>query len=140
MHNTLAASEYALLEQDTNEPRPNYWAALLWNRLMGTKVYDAGVIIPGVDIFAHCLKNSSKGIAVLIVNYLDSEYSINIPSEAEQYMLTAEELQTNEVKLNGVELELTTEFDLPDISGKKINAGKVQLPPHSILFLSFKNN
>jgi hypothetical protein len=32
-HNTLAASEYGLLEQDTFAPRPSYWAALLWRRL-----------------------------------------------------------------------------------------------------------
>ncbi len=37
MHNTLAVSEYALLDQVTFEPRPNYWSALLWNKLMGTK-------------------------------------------------------------------------------------------------------
>jgi heparanase 1 len=67
MHNTLARSEYALLDNDNHEPRPNYWVALLWNRLMGTKVYDAGVVTPGVDVFAHNLKNSSEGMAVLII-------------------------------------------------------------------------
>lgn len=35
-----------------------------------------------VDIFAHNLKNSSKGIAVLIVNQKDSECSIEIPTMA----------------------------------------------------------
>ncbi len=29
-HNTLASSEYGLLDQNTFAPRPNYWAALLW--------------------------------------------------------------------------------------------------------------
>ena len=38
MHNTLAASDYALLDDHTYAPRPNYWAALLWRRLMGTTV------------------------------------------------------------------------------------------------------
>ena len=36
MHNTLSASDYALIDEDTLEPRPSYWAALLWKRLMGT--------------------------------------------------------------------------------------------------------
>ena len=40
-HNTLASSEYGLLDQKSFEPRPNYWAALLWRRLMGTTVLDA---------------------------------------------------------------------------------------------------
>jgi hypothetical protein len=51
MHNTLTASEYALLEQKTHDPRPNYWAALLWNRLMGAKVYVTESLAEGVDVF-----------------------------------------------------------------------------------------
>ena len=139
MHNTLARSEYALLDTYTHDPRPNYWVALLWNRLMGTKVFDAGVLTDGVDVFAHSLKNSSKGIAVLIVNPKDSEWSIVIPAKAEKYLLTSEEdLQTKTIKLNGVVLQLKPDETMPDIKGEKIKAGKVQLPPHSILFLSFK--
>ena len=42
-HNTLAASDYGLLDEKTLRPRPSYWAALLWRRLMGTTVLDAGV-------------------------------------------------------------------------------------------------
>lgn len=41
-HNTLASSEYDLLDENTVKPRHNYWAALLWHRLMGTAVLDAG--------------------------------------------------------------------------------------------------
>ena len=41
MHNTLAASDYGLLDERTFRPRPSYWAALLWHRLMGTTVLDA---------------------------------------------------------------------------------------------------
>jgi hypothetical protein len=43
MHNTLAASDYGLLEERTFRPRPNYWGAPLWRHLMGTTVLDAGV-------------------------------------------------------------------------------------------------
>lgn len=45
MHNTLAASDYGLLDENTLAPRPNFWAALLWRQLMGTTVLDAGVPI-----------------------------------------------------------------------------------------------
>ena len=126
MHNTLATSEYALLDQDTYEPRPNYWAALLWNRLMGTKVFEAGILTDGVDVFAHNLKNSSKGIAVLIVNPKDSEYSVEIPTNAEKYLLTADELQTKTIKLNGEVLKLKSDGTLPSTIGEKIKAGEVQ--------------
>lgn len=139
MHNTLATSEYALLDQETHEPSPNYWAALLWNKLMGVKVYDGGILTVGVDVFIHNLKNSSNGIAVLVVNPNDAEYSIEIPAKGEKYLLTAEELQTKTIILNGEVLKLKLDETLPNIKGEKIKAGEVQLPPHSILFLSFKN-
>src|SRR5271155_1165528 len=55
MHNTLAASDYGLLDQKTLKPRPNYWGALLWRRLMGTTVLDSGVeIAEGRHVYAHC--------------------------------------------------------------------------------------
>jgi hypothetical protein len=139
MHNTLDASEYALLDQATLDPRPNYWAALLWNRLMGTKVYDDSLPVKGPDVFVNNLKKSPVGFAVLIVNPKDSAYTINIPSNAEQYMLTADELEAKTIKLNSKILALKPNGTLPDIKGKKIKAGEVKLPPHSILFLSFKN-
>jgi hypothetical protein len=136
MHNTLCASEYALLEQDTHDPRPNYWAALLWNRLMGTKVYDGPSLHAGPDIFVHDLKHTPGGYAVLVVNPKDSV--LEIPAGAEQYLLTADELLTKTVMLNGEVLKLTSDAALPEIKGKKINTGQVRIPPHSILFLAFE--
>ena len=45
MHNTLASSDYGLLDEKTYEPRPNYWAALLWRTFMGTTVLDPGALL-----------------------------------------------------------------------------------------------
>ena len=42
MHNTLDASDYGLLDENTLAPRPDYWAALLWRKLMGTTVLNPG--------------------------------------------------------------------------------------------------
>jgi hypothetical protein len=47
-HNTLAASDYGLLDETSFAPRPNYWAALLWRTLMGTTVLDPGSSSPGI--------------------------------------------------------------------------------------------
>ncbi len=141
MHNTLCASEYALLDQDTHDPRPNYWAALLWSKLMGTKVYDASFSVEGLDIFVHSLKNSKEGVAVLLVNPGNSEKSIAIPANAEQYLFTAdgENLQTKTVKLNGEILKLKADNALPQIKGKKTNTGELLIPAHSIMFLTFRD-
>lgn len=137
MHNTLARSEYALLDHDTHNPRPNYWAALLWNKLMGTEVYDAPSIEPGVDVFVHNLKGKKKGKTVLIVNTNGKISSVLIPSTAKQYTITADELLTKKVKLNGAELRLNND-EIPEISGRKIKKGTIELPAHSIMFLTFE--
>ncbi|WP_319590759.1 hypothetical protein [uncultured Draconibacterium sp.] len=139
MHNTLCASEYALLDQDTHEPRPNYWAALLWNKLMGTKVYEAKSTIDGLDIFIHNQKESSEGMAVLIVNPKETETFIEIPAKAQQYLLTADDIMSKTVNLNGEVLKLKSDDKLPKITGKVLNAGEITIPPYSIIFLSFKN-
>ncbi len=138
MHNTLSRSEYGLLDHDTHNPRPNYWAALLWNKLMGTEVYDAGSLTSGVDVFAHNLKGNTKGRTLLILNTNDTETTVSIPKSASQYMLTADELLTKKVKLNGQELKLTADDNVPTLKGEKIKARTLKLPAHSIVFLTFQ--
>lgn len=138
MHNTLARSEYALLEHDTHDPRPNYWAALLWGKLMGTEVYDAESLAPGVNLYVHNNKELGDGRSALIINSTDSAFSFEIPEDAEQYLLTAEKLDTKSVSLNGAALELKDDDTLPEILGKKVKSGSVSLPAQSILFLAFR--
>lgn len=139
IHNTLDASEYSLIDQDTHLPKPNYWAALLWARLMGTKVYDAGKGAPGVYLFAQSMKGHEGGITLLVLNTNKVSTSIKIPSNAEQYTLTAKELQDTTVQLNGQELKLKADDNLPAISGKEINTGEIEMPPTSITFIIFPN-
>ncbi|MBD0286041.1 MAG: hypothetical protein ICV79_11555, partial [Flavisolibacter sp.] len=137
MHNTLAASEYSLIDQDTHLPKPNYWAALLWAKLMGTEVYEAGQGAPGIYLFAHNTKGHPGGITLLVINTNKTATPINIPSNAEQYTLTAKELQGTTLQLNGHELQLGANDALPAINGKVIKAGNAQLPPTSITFITF---
>ena len=63
-HNTLASSEYGLIDQSDFRPRPNYWAALLWRRLMGTVVLDAGSPREGLHLYAQCLRGHPGGVAL----------------------------------------------------------------------------
>ena len=69
MHNTLAASDYGLLDERTLEPRPNYWGALLWRQLMGTTVLDPGLPIQaGLHVYAHCRRGMPGGVTLLVIN------------------------------------------------------------------------
>ncbi len=51
---TLSGSNYGLLDDVTLEPRPDYWATLLWKRLMGPTVLKARSSSSTVRAWAHC--------------------------------------------------------------------------------------
>ncbi len=136
MHNTLAASDYGLLDEKTYEPRPNYWAALLWHRLMGTTVLDAGASpAPSLHLYAHCLAGHPGGVALLAINVADKAQSLTVPA-SERYTLTAKELETKVVDLNGAELKLGANDALPELKGTSTHPGPLTLPPTSITFLA----
>ena len=68
-HNTLVASDYGLLDEATFTPKPNYWGALLWRKLMGTTVLDSGLPArAGLHTYAHCLRGNPGGVALLVIN------------------------------------------------------------------------
>jgi heparanase 1 len=67
-HNTLVASDYGLLDEKTLAPKPNYWGALLWRKLMGTIVLDPGPSREGLHFYAHSLRNHPGGVALLVIN------------------------------------------------------------------------
>ena len=137
-HNTLASSEYGLLDQKSFEPRPNYWAALLWRRLMGTTVLDAGRSEAGLHLYAHCLREHPGGVALLAINTSRTQSrSINLPMAGDRYSLAAEQLESPSVKLNGQTLHLGRNDELPALRGATVEAGASTLQPASITFLTF---
>ena len=138
MHNTLAASDYGLLDEKTYEPRPNYWSALLWHKLMGTTVLDAGSSpSAGVHVYAHCLPGQRGGVSLLAINTDTGKVqSLDLSLASEVYTLTARNLQDKRLLLNGVELKLGENDALPSLKGIATPAGRVSLPPASITFVS----
>lgn len=136
-HNTLASSEYGLLEQDTFMPRPNYWAALLWHKLMGTTVLNAGSSRSGLHLYAQCLPDHSGGVTLLAINNSQSQSaSIALPLSAQRYTLSATKLQDRHVQLNGHELALGSDDALPTLQGVSEKAGRISLAPETITFLA----
>jgi Glycosyl hydrolase family 79, N-terminal domain len=138
MHNTLAASDYGLLDEKTFAPRPNYFGALLWRRLMGTTVLDPGVPgRAGFHVYAHCLKDRPGGVSLLVIN-TDSNASraLTVASPSERYTLDAAKLDGQTVRLNGHALELAANDDLPAIAGAPAPAGAQSFAPATITFLA----
>ncbi|MGH2387727.1 MAG: hypothetical protein ACRDIE_05940 [Chloroflexota bacterium] len=138
IHNTLASSDYGLLDERTLAPRPNYWAALLWRRLMGTMVLNPGPSpVPSLHLYAHCLPDHPGGVTLLVIN-TDRRVSqeLAIPVQADRYTLTTNDLQRSKILLNGSELSVGAGGDLPRLTGAPTQAGKVVFAPTSITFLA----
>ncbi len=138
MHNTLAASDYGLLDEKTLAPRPNYWGALLWRQLMGNIVLDSGMPIQtGLHVYAHCQRGTSGGVSLLIINTdRNAPHSLMLPTASERYTLDAASLRDTTVRLNGLTLELGVRDDLPRIASVRTVAGTLTFAPSTITFLA----
>ncbi|TKW19923.1 hypothetical protein SEVIR_4G051400v4 [Setaria viridis] len=65
---SLIGGNYGLLNTTTFQPNPDYYSALLWHRLMGTKVL--ATTFTGTNkirAYAHCARDS-PGITLLLIN------------------------------------------------------------------------
>jgi hypothetical protein len=138
MHNTLAVSDYSLIDGNTMTPRPNYWAALLWRQLMDTTVLDPEVPLrEGLHLYAQCLRGQRGGVALLAINNSRTRAdSIELPMAAQRYTLTAHKLEDEQVQLNGRTLEVQADGEPPKLEGQAIRAGPVHFAPVSITFLA----
>jgi heparanase len=136
-HNTLASSDYGLIDQNTLVPRPNYWAALLWRRLMGPIVLDPGHSPPSLHLYAQCLRDHPGGVVLLAINLNGAEAeSVVLKVPAERYTLSAVKFDDARIQLNGRDLALAANDELPAIEGEHIPAGQIDLAPTSITFLA----
>lgn len=139
-HNTLVASDYGLLDDKTFTPKPNYWGALLWRKLMGTTVLDAGPSREGLHLYAHSLRGHPGGVALLVINNdKTASQSLDLATPAERYTLTAKSLSDRVVQLNGNELKLGRNDALPELKGTPTMAGPITFAPASITFLAVRD-
>lgn len=138
MHNTLAASDYGLLDSHTFAPRPNYWVAWLWRQTMGATVLDAGKGRPenGLRIYAQCQRNTRGGVTVLAIN-TDRHHgaTLDVTGKGALFSLTQAGSDAGIVALNGRALRLGANDALPRLHGRPI-AHRVSLPAGSINFIT----
>lgn len=136
-HNTLSASDYALIDDVTELPRPSYWAAFLWHRLMGETVLDAGEHRGRLHLYAQCMRGSRGGVALVAIN-LDDRNSTTLALDApsQRYTLTADELQASTIKMNGKPLRLGPNDAIPTLNPTAQARGPIRLPAASISYLA----
>jgi hypothetical protein len=139
MHNTLAASDYALIDQDTLSPRPNYWAAVLWKRTMGTTVL-ASPKSPSADvrIYAHCLAGQKGGVGLTILNIGIAQQSLAVGKSAQSWLMSATPLDGKQVTINGKFPAVTDAGELSGLDGVNVK-GDLVLPGQSISFVAVRD-
>lgn len=139
MFNTLASSDYGLIDQETLRPRPNYWAALLWDRTMGRRSLDPGIApSSNLRVYAQCLKNTKGGVAVLVLDVdKAAAHTMKLPLSAVRYTLSSPDLLSTQVQLNGKNLEVAADGSVPEFAGSKVKRGDVSFAPATITVLAF---
>jgi heparanase len=63
--------------------------------------------------------------------------SIDLPMSADRYTLTAQKLEDSRVQLNGHDLRLDDDGELPRLDGRRLASNHVEFAPASITFLAF---
>ncbi|MBW2507042.1 MAG: hypothetical protein JRE81_00275, partial [Deltaproteobacteria bacterium] len=142
---TLSGSNYGLIDDVTLEPRPDYWASVLWRRLMGQRVLDVRrtAIDDLIRVYAHCSYQRSGAVTVLAIN-LDEENSVRIEVESlsnagkELYVLTSDALDSSDVMLNGTLLR-DEDGRLPPLEPERVGMRPADLPPRSMGFIVYPN-
>jgi hypothetical protein len=103
---------------------------------MGQVVLDAGPSRGDIRLYAHCLRSRSGGVAIAAVNLSRTEKGrLGLSVGAVQYELTSNSLEGTSVMLNGANLALTGNDELPHIAGKVVSSGVVELSPASVSFV-----
>jgi hypothetical protein len=137
MHNTLDSSDYGLLDERDYTPRPKYWGALLWRRLMGTTVLQPGASpSPDLHLYAHCLRGVRGGVALLAINAGESGVSVTLPVASKSYVLSASALESSDLELNGAKLELGANDAIPALAGAPAAPGPMTFAPETIAFVA----
>ena len=138
-HNTLTASDYAYLARFVHDPRPNYFAVKLWRDLMGDDVYASGEPIrEGAHVYVQSYKQDASKKCYLIINNSETETTtVDVPNDGLIWVLNGKDgfKRATVMTLNGRDLVLGENWELPDLSGDAVAAGKVELAPMTCTFL-----
>jgi len=140
---TLSGSNYGMIDDVTLDPRPDYWASVLWRRLMGRRVLDVGRIEVDnlVRVYAHCSYQRPGAVTVLAIN-LDEENSVRIEidgisnADKELYVLTSDALDSTALMLNGTVLR-DDDGVLPPLDPQRVGTMPADIPARAMAFIVY---
>eukprot|EP01084_Bolivina_argentea_P055253 101299_1 len=138
---------YALLNSiEDNEyvPLPDYWIAVLFNKLMGVNVFNITSTDAYLRTYVHSFKGNDGTIVMAFVNIQNKsvlmEFSNdNLGVTHMDYIITSKDniLNTTSVFLNGELLALNGENQMPLLNGVKSDDVSILIEPYSIGFIHF---
>jgi len=141
---SLTDVNYGLLDEETLEPRPDYWASVLWKRLVDRRVLDVASPSPTVRAYAACLKGRPGGAVAIVVHLARDREEPRLAVDglggaAEVYTLTAPALDSAAIALDGRPLLLADRSSgaLPPLAPRRAVDGRFALPPLSVTFAAF---
>jgi heparanase len=132
----LISGSNGVIDEKTFQPNASYWGAVLWRRLMGTRILDAGPQRAGLHLYAHCLRGVPGGVSLLAINLEGKEKRLRLSGPAALYSLTAREPLSRTVLLNGRELAVTPEDTLPPMEPVRFKGHGIVLPPLGNAFIA----
>lgn len=135
---TLSGSTYGLIAEPSLEPQPDYWAALLWRRLMGPRA----LALPAppahpVRVFAHCTRDAGPGAAtVLVLNAGERPYTVRVRSRRRlaAYVVTSGDAEGRAVRVNG-RLAAAAPDGTPPAFAPRARRGSMRVPPRAYAFV-----
>ena len=143
----LIGAHYNMLNNTSCAPEPDFFATVLWHRVVGTLVLAPNITVPAnVSVFARDARNASHATVYILVNLDDTKTaSLEIPgtsSSSRLYLLQSaswaaaeprKRLQAHTMLLNGQPLALVGN-QLPPLAGVPLSS-PLSLPPLSAALL-----
>jgi len=150
--------DYALLDCTYITPVPDYYSAMVWNQVMGSKVVNTtrpgkGLVRP----YAHCSKQYPGALAVLLINIWSGEANVKISLSSgtlgngrEDYVFTTPKpngtypdgIYGKNMQLNGVELTFKAGGQLPSlkpVTSTASDKSMITMPQYSYGFFVYPN-
>ncbi len=140
----MSGSTYGLLDELTLAPRPDYSAALLWRRIVGTRVLRVPPLDlpPEVRVYAHCLRDGPPGAVALLALNPNGEASADLrPADlglrgpVDLYVGSADGIASPAVRLNGTVLATAADGTPPACAPSRHRGDSVAVQPAAWTFL-----
>jgi heparanase 1 len=141
---SLSGADYGLLSEPALEPRPDYFASLLWRRLMGPRALAVTFKRRLLRAYAHCTATGAPqaragAVTMLFINLDAQPVSVALDGTrsdaSELYLVSATSLTAPQASLNGVPLTVDGDGKAGPLAAVAGAGDTITLPPRAYAFV-----